>query len=92
MKTTNKYSYVIIKHNNEYLKTLSVLFSNKYKERAKYAMLTKIVHADGSENIAFIDYSNDLEKLHDRAKGFISWYNYPLGLYKEIQGNILRLN
>ena len=55
-------------------------------------MINKLVHKDGSENIATITYSNDLQALHNRAKGFVSWYNYPLGLCKNMQGYIRELN
>jgi hypothetical protein len=82
------YSYVIIKVNHPELERERVLLDNKYKARLKYAFINKIVHKDGSENIAFIDYSDDLEELQERAKGFISWYNYPLGVAKSIQGYI----
>ena len=86
------YNYVIIKHNNPYLETENVLLKNKYKAKMKYAFIQKGVHKDGSESINFIEYSNDLEALQKRANGFISWYNYPMGLYKEMQQNILTLN
>ncbi len=85
------YSYVIIKNNHPELERESVLLENNYKPKAKYAMLNKMVHKDGSENIATIVYSNNLEALHNRAKGFVSWYNYPLGISKNIQGYITEL-
>jgi len=50
------------------------------------------VHKDGSESIYFIDYSNDLEALQQRAKECISWYNYPLGVSKNIQGYLTALS
>ena len=86
------YSYVIIKHNYPQLERESVLFENKYNAKKKYAFIQKSVHKDGSENINFIKYSNDIETLQKEAKGFISWYNYPLGLRKDIQGFISELN
>lgn len=89
---TNKYSYMIIKFNNPCFAQESVLLSNKYKKSAKYAMIEKLVHADGSESIANITYSSDIVKLQERASGFISWYNYPQGLTKNIQGYITQLN
>lgn len=88
MKTS--YSYVIIKHNCPELKKESTLLENNYKS-TKYAMLNKIVHKDGSENISTITYSNDLEGLQKRANQFVSWYNYPIGLSKNIQGYITEL-
>lgn len=82
----NSYSYIIIKENYPELERESVLLGNNYKASRRYAMINKIVHKDGSENISTIVYSNDLQALHNRAKGFISWYNYPLGMSKNIQG------
>jgi hypothetical protein len=80
------YSYIIIKENHPELERESVLLDNKYNPKKKYAFINKVVHKDGSENIAFINYSNDLQDLQNRTKGFISWYNYPLGVAKNIQG------
>lgn len=89
--TNTKYSYVIIKFNNPYFAQESVLLNNKYKKSAKYAMLEKLVHADGSESIANITYSSDIVKLQETANRFLSWYNYPQGLQKNIQGYISEL-
>lgn len=84
MKTS--YNYVIIKHNYPELERERTLLANKYDAKKKYAFIQKSVHKDGSESIGFITYSNDLEALQVRANGFVSWYNYPLGLRKNIQG------
>jgi hypothetical protein len=86
------YGYVIIKHNYPELETESTLLENKYNAKKKYAYIQKSVHKDGSESINFINYSNDLEDLQENAKRFVSWYNYPLGLRKDIQGFISELN
>lgn len=86
------YSYVIIKENYPELERESVLLENKYKPSKKYALIHKICHKDGSENISCIIYSNDLASLQLRANGFISWYNYAINLYKDIQGNISIIN
>jgi predicted glycosyltransferase len=80
------YSYIIIKENYPALERESVLLENNYLPRKKYAYINKVVNRDGSENIAFINYSNDLQDLQNRAKGFVSWYNYPLGVAKDMQG------
>ena len=92
----NGYNYAIIKENYPELERESVLSpgkkSNKYSAKKKYAMIVKGVHKDGSESIYFIKYSNDLEELHKEASRYISWYNYPLGLSKNIQGFIRELN
>ncbi len=84
---TTPYNYVIIKHNYPALERESTLLQNNYKPK-KYAFINKGVHKDGSESIYFIEYSNDLEALQKRASGAVSWYNYPLGLSKDIQGYI----
>lgn len=86
------YHYVIIKHNYPELERESALSANKYKANKKYALINKGTHKDGSESIYYIEYSNDLEALQERAKGFISWYNYPLQLTKNMQGYITELN
>jgi hypothetical protein len=90
MKTT-AYGYVIIKHNYPELERESTLLHNKYSAKKKYAFIQKSGHKDGSESINFIDYSNDLEALQARASKFVSWYNYPLGLCKNMQGYIREL-
>lgn len=90
--TNEKFSYVIIKENYPELERESVLLSNKYRKNKKYAFICKICHRDGSENIAFIDYSNKLTELQERANEFASWYNYVVGMYKQLQGDILLIN
>lgn len=81
------YHYAIIVHNSSDNYNRSVLLSNNYK-RTKYCMIDRGVHKDGSESEYFIIYSNDLEKLQNKASKYVSWYNYPIGLRKEIQGGI----
>ena len=90
MKTA--YSYIIIKENYPELERESVLLENKYKKSKKYAFINKGVHKDGSESIYFIEYSNNLQELQEKANGFISWYNYPMKLSKSINGYISELN
>jgi hypothetical protein len=91
MTTNTQYSYGIIKDNNPYFAQESVLLDNKYKKAAKYALIEKIVHKDGSENISRIVYGSDICKLQAMAAGYVSWYNYPLCLTKNIQGYITQL-
>ena len=91
MTTKTQYSYGIIKDNNPYFAQESVLLDNKYKKTAKYALIEKIVHRDGSENISRIVYGSDICKLQAMAAGYVSWYNYPLCLTKNIQGYITQL-
>lgn len=84
------YSYVIIKENYRDLSLINTLAKdNKWLKTKKYAFICKSVCNDGSEFTGFIKYSNDLAYLQREANNFVAWYNYPLGLYKEIQGNIL---
>jgi hypothetical protein len=85
------YHYVIIKHNYPELERESTLLDNKYKANKKYAFIDKGMHKDGSESIYYIEYSNDLEALQEKARRFVSWYNYPLNLSKNMQGYITEL-
>ena len=87
----NGYGYVIIKENDETFSRLSTLLYNKYKKSAKYVFIQKNVNNDGSENIAFIDYSSNLDELQNRADKFVSWYNYVTLKSKNIQGYVTDL-
>ena len=89
--TNNGFNYVIIKESYPELERESVLTHNKYRKTKKYAFICKMCHRDKSESIAFIDYSNDLGELQKRANEFPSWYNYPAGMYKQLQGDVLLL-
>ena len=90
MKT--EYNYAIIKESYPELARETVLDpskdANKYNAKKKYAMIVKGCFKDGSEGIYFIRYSNELQELHKQAAQYPSWYNYPIGLRKDIQGNI----
>jgi len=81
------FHYAIIVHNSSDNHNRNVLLSNNYKN-TKYCMIDRGVHKDGSESEYFIIYSNNLEMLQNKASKYVSWYNYPIGLRKEIQGNI----
>lgn len=87
---TKQYNYAIIKTNFPELERESVLSpgGNKYRKTKKYAMIVKGCHKDGSESIYFIKYSNDLQCLHKQASEFPEWWNYPIGIYKSIQGSL----
>ena len=87
-----QYHYIIIKENYPELERESALSYNKYRKTKKYAFIDKGIHKDGSESIYYIDYSNDLAELQQRANEFISWYNYPMNLSKSINGYISELN
>ncbi len=92
MEKKVQYNYVIIKENYPDLERESTLLNNDYNAKKKYAFINKGVHKDGSESIYFIDYSNDLQLLQERASEYKSWYNYPIRLSKNIQGYISELN
>lgn len=85
------YNYVIIQANSPIFAQQSTLLDNNYKP-TKYCIIYKTVYRDGSESITRIVYSNNLEKLQNDAKGYISWYNYVAGLKKNIQGYISEIN
>jgi hypothetical protein len=91
-----QYNYAIIKENHPELERESVLDpsknSNKYSAKKKYAMIVKGVHKDGSETIYFIRYSNNIVELQLIASCYQSWYNYPIGISKNIQGYLTQLN
>lgn len=87
----HNYSYAIIKDNYKYLAQESTLLDNDYRD-TKYALIEKQCFKDGSEGINRIIYSDDLQGLQERATGYISWYNYPMKLSKNIQGYITALN
>ena len=85
------FSYAIVTKNYPRLQNTPVLLDSPYRKSKKYALVSKVVHKDNSENIAFIKYSNDLQELQEQAKGYPSWYNYPLGLKKDLQGYITQI-
>ncbi len=82
------YNYAIIQENHVGLRSMSVLDNNPYNAKKKYALLVKGVHKDSSESVYYIKYSNDLEELHTRAKAYPTWYNYPIGISKDLEGNL----
>ena len=86
------YNYAIIQPNNPNLKRESVLSFNKYLKSKKYAFICKGVHKDGSESTYFIKYSNDLEAFQKDAAEYVSFYNYPIGIFKAIDGSIKKLS
>lgn len=91
-KTTDKgYSYVAIRRNDPAYEKERALVGNNYNPRKKYAYFNYLVHADGSESLAFIKYENDLEELQNIAKEFESWYNYPMGIAKYRDGTLVEL-
>lgn len=85
------YLYAIVKENFKYLRQESAIFENDYKD-TKYALIEKQMFKNGSEGINRIIYSNDLEELQNDAAKYVSWYNYPLNLTKNMQGYITNIN
>lgn len=86
-----QYNYVIIKENYSELERETTLGENKYQAKKKYAFIVKQVHKDGSESISYIQYENDLEKLHKQAEQYVSWYNYPIGVGKGLNGDLMKI-
>lgn len=86
-----KYSYAILKRNYPDLARETTLLPSPYKP-TKYALIEKIVHADGSENISRIVYKNYLIPLTESLEQYVSWYNYITNKSKSIQGYISDLN
>jgi len=89
MKT---YNYAILLENtpDKYLHQESTFLDNDFK-KTKYALIEKQVFKDGSEGINRIIYSNDLSKLVEQLKSYVSWYDYISGSVKSIQGYISKL-
>lgn len=81
------YTYVVIKHNDELFSHDSTLLRSKWK-KTKYICLFKTMHKDGSESLTHYKCSNNLEAIQKEAKEYVSWYNYPIGLRKDLQGYI----
>lgn len=91
MKTKNKMKYIygILRENTQRaaLHQINTFFPCKYK-KTKYGIIEKAVMSDGSEIVIRVIYSNNLEELTNTLKNYISWYNEPLGLKKDMQQNI----
>lgn len=85
------YSYAIIKDNYKELAKESTFLDNDYKA-TKFALIEKQMFKDGSEGINRIIYSNDLHDLQSKATNYVSWYNYPMNLTKDMQQNIRTIN
>ena len=85
------YNYAIIKENYPELEREDAVLHNSYDKDKKYAFIQKLICVDRTEKIGWIDYSNSLQDLHERARKQVSWYNYPAGIYQDMQGNICKL-
>lgn len=83
----NKFNYAVIRHNNPYQETKTALLDNKYNPEKKYSLEFISTHKDGTESITCIEYSNDLEALHNKVIEFQSWFNYPIHLCKTRKGD-----
>lgn len=86
-----QYNYAIIKENYPELERETTLGENKYQPKKKYALIVKQVHKDGSESISFIQYGDDLGKLHKQTEQYVSWYNYPIGIGKDLKNNLIKI-
>ena len=88
MKTKNKkkYIYGILRENTQRaaLHQINTFFPCKHK-KTKYGIIEKAVMPDGSEIVIRVIYSNNLEQLTNILQNYISWYNEPLGLKKDMQ-------
>lgn len=97
MKNKNElgvaYSYGILKENvpTLYLEQESTLLHSPYTN-TKYAIIEKSCFKDGSESINRIIYSDNLEELWEKVRGYISWYDYVAMETKSIQGFVSKLN
>jgi hypothetical protein len=87
------YTYAILVENtpNQYLHQENTLLPCKFK-KTKYALIEKQVFKDHSEGVNFNYYSNDLKKFTDQMKKYISWYDYVIGVIKNIQGYESQIN
>lgn len=87
-------NYGILQFNNPFFAKESAILENDYKP-TKYALIEKKIipytQKGGNEVVTRIIYSDDLEDLSQKLKKYQSWYNYPIGVYKDIQGNISEL-
>lgn len=83
------YTYGILRENTERaaLHQINTFFPCKHK-KTKYGIIEKALMPDGSEIVVRVIYSNNLEQLTNTLKNYISWYNEPLGLKKDMQQNI----
>ena len=72
-----QYNYAILVENTKerYLHQEFTFLESKFK-KTKYAIIEKQVFKDGSEGINKIIYSDNLIKLQNDIKGYISWYDY----------------
>jgi hypothetical protein len=82
------FSYVAIRHNIEEYKRISTYLPSKVTNK-KYAIFYYTVNKDSSEILTKIECSNDLDKLQAIADNYPSWYNYPMGYFKQLQGDII---
>lgn len=84
-----RYSYGILRENTERaaLQQINTLLPCKHK-KTKYGIIEKAVINNGSEIVVRVIYSSNLQQLTETLKKYVSWYNEPLGLKKDMQQNI----
>lgn len=80
------YLYAIVVNNNDdrNLARETTTINNDFKN-TKFALIEKQVNKDGTENINRIIYDDDINKLSEDAKKYVSYYNYVAGFKKNIQ-------
>lgn len=83
------YTYAILRENSNdaRLSQINTLIPCNHK-KTKYALIEKAIMQDRSEIVVRVIYSNDINELSNALKKYISWYNEPLGLQKDMQQNI----
>lgn len=87
MKTGCSYALLVNNTNERRLWQEYTFLNSKYK-KTKYALIVRTVNKDNSEICSHINYSNDLQKLSEQMKKFVSYYDYVNGYKKNIQGYI----
>lgn len=89
MKT---YTYCLLVSNtpDKYLHQESTFLPSPFK-KTRFALIEKQMFKDGSEGINRIIYANNIEKLREQMKSYISWYDYVAGLTKCMQGYISKI-
>lgn len=81
-----KYIYGILKENTELLglQFEPTIIPCEFVPSA-YALIEKKMLPNNTEKINRIIYSDDLQELSTNLLKYISWYNYPTGIKKNMQ-------
>lgn len=81
MKAPSKNLYAVVTDNTRYSYFESTRKENNYQD-TKYRLIIKRMMKDQTEQIETIIYSDDILELTAKAKKYISWFNYIIGLAK----------